>query len=393
MNSINMNLKFTFSSYSFILIMITLNLISLISVETRGLYNQFSLYLNIFFVGLSIMLSKHLAKGFIKFFAFSIVFLAYLAATLSKTSGGWGSVVTAYFGLFYLYALSEIQISARNIKYLMGIMVFSLVLLTIFSYGYFDMFYSNRSEVINSNIIASTIVSCIIYIDLLHERSSMRNSKLLLFVLYGLAIYGVFNCSARMSLLVIFLFLILNHVFPKSVFNKTTIPIIALILFVFSLVMPFAYVYLFQNGYQLNQPILGKSLYTGREMLWSEFIYYMGDDVINWLFGIGSKITIAPGTSTVQHLHNNALSIITSFGIVGLMFFYGCIFTFLHKTLRNREIDDFDKSCYITFLVYLVEGLTENSMVGLGVFPLLGIGIMMGYSNHKAVLSRNYKHL
>ena len=106
----------------------------------------------------------------------------------------------------------------------------------------------------------------------------------------------------------------------------------------------------------------------------------MGKEPINWLIGIGSKVPIYidVGRSTSQHLHNNALALLTIFGLIGTVMTYAYLLKSIKRIMRN--FDEYDNNlimCLTAFMCFLFEGFTENSMVGVSLFPLFCIGIAL----------------
>src|SRR5699024_5073584 len=101
-----------------------------------------------------------------------------------------------------------------------------------------------------------------------------------------------------------------------------------------------------------------KSLYTGREVLWSDMLRYLSQSWKTWLFGVGSN-----GYQGNQDLniHNDYFAAIFNFGIVGFVIFEMWTFKYIRRALCN--IADKERVAWFCMFVCVafVLGITETT--------------------------------
>ena len=101
--------------------------------------------------------------------------------------------------------------------------------------------------------------------------------------------------------------------------------------------------------------IMGKSLYTGREIIWSNMYDALSENVVNWFFGLGSDVSLW-GDRTLN-VHNNYFAVIVDFGVIGFLIFYVYIFK---KMGFVNEKESTCKKLLFSFIAYVfLLGVTE----------------------------------
>ena len=84
-------------------------------------------------------------------------------------------------------------------------------------------------------------------------------------------------------------------------------------LIVIGISIPIIYVYMYENNVDIKIPLISKSLYTGREILWKSMIDSLNENKMGYLIGLGSHNMTSIGV--IKNLHNWYLGMIYLFGI------------------------------------------------------------------------------
>lgn len=364
-----------------ILFGIIIYLLSLTSKSFNNIYQEYHVYLDFMLIIAIFFLSVYDKKRFINYVFYIILVAIYdLATLIFFTDGGIGSVLNNIFIPFYVLALTQIIFTEKaNRTYLK---VFSLY---IFIMPFFAQFIHNNyswtlNNYVNPNTYGMTACYCFIYSCIFLKELEVRWKNKFMFVLFVLSMYTMYVTECRMATLTTVLFLVLDFILPKSFFTKKRLLTIIAVFMILSVLFPFVYVALYTNNVQLTIPFSSKSFYTGRETLWTILFTKLGNNPQKWFFGIGSKVPIYVGRVSEQHIHNNALQVLTCFGIVGLFSYY--LFLFHNfKIVVNTYLSDKVITSVLVFICFLFEGFTENSMVGINLFPLLCFGLAFSEVN------------
>ena len=369
---------------SIIIFAIILSLLAFINKAAYQIYTDYAIVFSYLLFFIYFLCSKFRWNEFIKFFTYIGIAFIYSISTLVFTHGGVGSVFTYLFPIIYLFVMDDASIEDESFYKLTLVFIAFVVIWGLFSNGYVERFVNNRSRYINSNSVASAVEGCAIYVDLLIMK--LNRKKIYSVIVYIFAFICVLNCQDRTAAICMALFIILAHLIPKKIFTYRMVMIICIALMIMGFLFPMFYVWLYKGGAIVNTNFLSfsdKSFFSGRELIWVRFFDVMGKSFKNWMIGVGSNAPIYLYYGEQQHLHNNSLAIITCFGIVGYVIFFGYILAKIRKILKNKEPDKFIVTCIISFFVYLIAGFTENSMVGFNLFPLFGIGIALIENNKK----------
>lgn len=314
----------------------------------------------------------------------AILFLAYGIFAILRSDGGVGSLLGFIFVPIYMCVLEKTNLSELYRKRYIRLFSTFIVIFSVFAMYISNNYTWTADNFINPNTYSLTCSFCYMYISALMDEDVTEYKRLKKSVLFVLTVYITFMLDCRIALITVIAFYIFNVLVPKVFLNEKMIMILIVSIIIISIIFPFIYVSLYTKGIDIKIPFTDKSLYTGRELLWTKFINSMGSDLNNWLFGIGSKapIYVDTGRSTSQHLHNNSLALITSFGIVGMLMTYSYLLYQVKRVLISYKENNEILTYLIVFMCFLIEGFTENSMVGVSLFPLMCLGIP---------LSKNYQ--
>lgn len=218
-----------------------------------------------------------------------------------------------------------------------------------------------------------------IYIKIFSKKMNWKNRNILMLIIYSLSIWAILNCKSRGSLLTLLVFIIWDSFIPKRwLKNKNTIITITIIIILIGLLIPYIYTRLYIQGFDYTLPFINKSLYTGREHIWSNFYYSIRLSKKNLIFGLGSKSNLWVGNSL--NMHNNYLAVIANFGILGFIMYYGFWIKQIGNIYRKKNISDYQVSLVICFICILINGYIEVSTLWMNMFFFNFISL--GFASH-----------
>lgn len=335
-------------------------------------YTDYSLYVISVFVMLFLLLNKVISGRLLLFLS---IFTIYLFCSLLYNGGGIGSIVTVALFFLLLYCFTKLKIIriSKNPVVIFSIAMIFYLFIRSFAYGQDFDYYRNNS--INPNSMGMFLIyCCMLLFSVLNFRNSVN--KLFAVGVVAMAFVALGNYSARGSMLSLLFFLILNVIFSRRV-SKRVLLVVVIVIIVVGLAFPFVYLSLYRND--VNFELFGKSLYTGREVIWDSMLDELNQNYMNWLFGLGSKAELWEGHSL--NVHNNYFAVLVNFGIVGFVLYYGFLFTMIAKTASI--IDEFACAKKLLFMFIsgsLLLGFFEVTTLWIPIYPFVCFSLGGAYS-------------
>lgn len=313
-------------------------------------------YVSLFFILIMFWLSRKISFCSITFF---VVSAAIYFACIYVNTGGIGSVVTILMPFLLVFSLSRTSLTPKTKNILAAFAVCFLLFAFVRSWVYRADWLYHRFHDVNPNTMGMYVMySFIILLVFLDPRR--RRNKRIVFVFFTISAISMVNYESRMCLIIMLLTFILSA-FSGKISNR----ILLLIVFAFTAVgtaFPFVYTMLYNNNVELT--FLNKSLYTGREQIWSDMFSRFGSDGAKWLLGMGSHYA-----GEGINIHNNFFAMIVNFGILGFFLYFGYFFAKLKKVL-SFQISDETKRCVIAFsTTVLALGCTEVTSLWAVTYP------------------------
>lgn len=124
-------------------------------------------------------------------------------------------------------------------------------------------------------------------------------------ILLPILLFYAVRLKARSSMMAAIIFLFVYYILPKK-------PWTVIIVMFLHLIFPFFYLYLWQNGFNLTLPFTDKVLWSGRELVWGEFVKAFLQHP--WT-GIGSDLARMVPNSPFFDPHHATLDILFIHGI------------------------------------------------------------------------------
>lgn len=371
-------------SEKILITLITINIFSFINVHLFQIYDNLFFYLNLLSVIVIILIKNRYYKKDLQLIMFLFIFLSYGLLTLFITDGGIGSVLTPFYSILVFFVIKRTGISHKSLKMLTVIMILLNLFLVINSPGYYAKWFFNRDEYINSNTIGMVLMYTAIYSSIFLRRLKIKNAKLYIIIIYGLSIFGILNVQSRGSLLTLSSFIILDTFVSNKLWrNRRFVKLFYVILLGLGLSIPYIYTRMYNAGLQFDIPFTGKTLYTGREIIWNNFYHELSNNSMALIFGLGSNAELWSGRTL--NLHNNYLGVIANFGVIGFVLYYVFWFSQIYSLFKKNQIESYQISLLVGFFSILVNGFFEISTLWhvMFFFNFMFLGLAMCENNFK----------
>lgn len=257
------------------------------------------------------ILCKIEVKKILYLYLIPLMIIISLFSILSLS--GIGSYLNLLNLIFLIVIVQRIKLNEREYKSIVALSCILLLILFLKSLFVWKNFELNKEDV-NPNVLAQSIILCfgIVYTGIRQTKGEKRSKKILL-VLNFLSILAVYLCNCRTALVSILIFTITQLFENTTRYVNNNIKKILLLLIVIGITIPIIYVYMYENNVDIKIPLINKSLYTGREVLWRNMIDSLNENKYGYLIGLGSHNVTSIGV--IKNLHNWYLGMIYLYGI------------------------------------------------------------------------------
>lgn len=341
---------------------------SLVSNALFDVYSGVALYINIVFVFLLLIIGGSFQRNDLMMIS---LMAAYSILTLMLTQGGLGSVLLFVLSLLWILVYKKIVLTEKIISFIKLICLITIIFIYVKSLNYAENYRYYLLIEINPNTLGGISLYTYTIWFALTDFSNVKN-KLLGVILTVVSIISMVNCSSRMTVVSLICYLVLI-LFPAKFSKPKFFMNIVLLILLIGTLFPFVYLYLYDIGFNLE--FLGKSLYTGRESIWSAVFSLLQENPGSIIWGLGSKAQVWGDNNT--NVHNNYFAIFVNYGILGYVMYFGYIL-YTIKKICNADFYDTKKkllSMYIACVLILGFTETTSSWVVTFIFAFFGLGI------------------
>lgn len=350
--------------FAFLIVITGLTLLSLNAFE---IYAGVSLYVNLLFALAGVVVCAQIKVGD---FLYIGLLTAYLILCVFFADGGLGSVITFVTPLVMLVMFQNLDFSEKTAKFLCLFAAAGVLLLYANSLKYAGEgnYIEYSLTEINPNTFGMFTMFFFMIVSVCGNFRKLKG-KLFLAALFVFAVLGMYNYESRGTTISLCCYLLLC-IFPKKTFAKRRFVFLTVAVIAAGTVFPFVYLHLYESGYSME--VFGKTLYTGREMLWSRMFSLMRGDTFKMLFGMGSKTVLWENDLNV---HNNFFNIIVNFGIVGYVVYYFFILKNIVRLSKYMAIPTVRKGLFMFLCSALVLGFTETTTLWSVIFSFVYFGL------------------
>ena len=193
-----------------------------------------------------------------------------------------------------------------------------------------------------------------------------------------LTIKVIIESESRGVLLGLISFLIIMLIKNKYLMSKSIFNILVAGILIFEIGFVFLYVQLWNNGVDFSIPYTNKSLYSGREAIWTELLRQLDN---NYLYGIGSNYNIQ--SFSQLNIHNSLLHILVIYGGTNFVLFILLFYNMLKGTNRNINNNRYNKIFMAAIIGMLVVGFFETNLEWSEVNIYFILSVLFCFSTNK----------
>lgn len=286
-------------------------ILGFISDRVNNLIGKYLMFM-LFFVNIILFIfCKIEVKKSLYLYLIPLMIIIILFSILSLS--GIGSYLNLLNLILLIIVAQKVKLKKREYKLIVALSCILLLILFFKSIFVWKNFELNKED-INPNVLAQSIILSfgIVYTGIKQIRGEIKSKRILL-VLNFMAILAIYFCNCRTALVSIMIFIITQLFENTTRYVNNNIKKILSMLIVIGISIPIIYVYMYENNVDIKIPLISKSLYTGREILWKSMIDSLNENKMGYLIGLRSHNMTS--ISVIKNLHNWYLGMIYLFGI------------------------------------------------------------------------------
>lgn len=250
-------------------------------------------------------------------------------------NGGLGSFFNLFNFIIGILIFNNISFKKQNYRVIFLIIMIIYVKMLILAPNIWEEFLYGRAE-LNPNSVAQNLLLCNCIIHIYLKNMKKKHMKLILILFTIITTLAIYKCNSRTALLALIVYIIFTYVPLINSFAKKNIKLILIIFIVIGIAIPYIYVNLYQNDVNFVIPFSNKSLYTGREVLWSYLLSTLDQNKVYFLLGVGTKHETEIGI--IENYHNWYLGVLYTFGFIIYILYFKYLLRIIAKTKKNEII-------------------------------------------------------
>lgn len=213
----------------------------------------------------------------------------------------------------------------------------------------------------NSNQTAMVLFYLFAFFLYLFDFEGKKLKRVLYLAVAAEIFYLIIQTDSRTSMLSsLFLFCLyfLSKFSIKNYFNRITLSnIFRIITLISPLIFCFLYLYLFDNPALMKIELLGKSLYTGREVIYTDVLTSFQE--YKWFGNVS--------LNGFTNVHNGILTLLLNIGTIGVLFYYIFIFRSTRELvwdLKAQNSNNLAKSILVIAVLFTyLYACTESAVI------------------------------
>lgn len=308
---------------------------------------------------------------------FILLFLVTQAFALKMNGSGFGNILLLFFTVVVVTLLKRIKITSQFYKRFDVIIIVVWILSAVTSMTFSKNFISNfmaggEYEGFNPNTVALVLgATCYILIsNLSNYRISKKMRNILMLAVMISTLFLVDRCQSRGVFFSMLLIFTLNCFFSEKIKKSYKLAtMFYFLIVVLGIIIPYVYVFIWNNPLFKGVVILGKSLFTGRQFIWINLFKYFQNNPMSILFGTGVTTEFYYGKSF--NLHNSYLQTIATFGFPVFLLFFGFLCKVIKHAYRNGRISERKKTFLLLSYFLLFIGCFETTFTYMMVTVLI----------------------
>lgn len=353
------------------LILITIG--SLFHKNIFVFYSSIALYLCFGITVLMLLIRRDISS---KSLLIICTYVALMGCSYFAIEGSLGSVFNYITTLLFIEMCGSFRFTKKQLLIARVTSLLGIAYIFIKSFSYASSWYYYRYHDMNPNTLGMAILFCVLFFICSSIEIGIKWSKWKIIfhaMLVMAAIISMVNLESRGTLMALASFCVLLFL-PKKLLSGKRLLVISIILIIVGVIVPYIFLELYSRHFDLV--FLNKSLYTGRERLWSTMLNLLDKAPYGWLLGAGSKTDAV--ASMLSNVHNDYFVTIFTFGIFGFFLYEMNIVTKLNNAIRNIETRESARYWIYMFISSdIILGYTESvtHWAPLFIFAFLSLGM------------------
>lgn len=213
---------------------------------------------------------------------------------------------------------------------------------------------------INVNAIGASLLIATMLGSILIKQYGNRMLNITVIPLYALGLAGTWACQSKTSFSVLALFIILDNLLPKFIFQKWKFWILSFV--AYFIAIPFVSFYLADSA--------DLELFTGREDIWKAFfdVWLSKNNFVQTGLGVFVHHTSKGDLST----HSSYLYTLSNYGVIGYIILFGTITILLLSLLKKSvHLSKTQVSLLLAFGILCIYGTMEDTFLVATWMPLI----------------------
>ena len=382
--------KYEKNIINLLLLLLVFMFFSNINVSFIDVYNNFFVLLTftigIVFTGASFH-KYRISKNNIKIILISSIIVILYSIGIIKNLTLDAFITTVKITLLMMFCIFVSQLDFKN-KSCFRILDIGILIYLLF-YSLIIFKYGRESVATNSFGMVNTIVVYFSFLVYYNSKINYKSKLKLIFIIIILIILSL-KVSARSSILVLFISLLVFLFWNIISKNKIIYFLFFIILFISIMLFIYFYTYgdeipLFIKLNEISNIYFNKNFFSGRNIIWKNLFEYIK---LKPILGYGSGVTNEVFSVVQNSTHNFYIQVLLQVGLAGLLswilFFYQ-IWRFFYKCKKDKIIR-ITSSFFVAILIQNIFELTFYSnkvIIGIMQWLIIAIGLSIVNQSEK----------
>lgn len=301
---------------------------------------------------------------------------------LSLNGSGMGNIAQLLWPmtLILVYGYNKLETNFyKNIAAIATVFLFLFALKAVFVYSKIDV--TSLSDIHDAQVVNPNVAGMLlVYLYLISDFDNYSSFSVMKLVKFLTVVIGLIQCGSRASMIAFF-GVILIDCFKKQICNNRKILILIVCsIIVLGTLFPFIYVEVYKSGVLGNVTILGKYIFTGRQLIWMRFFSYIEKHPITYLIGTGYNTSFYESTigSGSFNLHNAYLMFFAQYGLVVTVLYLFLILNTIWRAYYCGHLEQVQLKAAMILLVTLIVGFGETTLSynAMLIFPGMALGLL-----------------
>ncbi len=323
------------------------------SYDLYTMLNRYALYVTFFMMCILFILEfKNIFQKKRNSLVISLVIIAIVFFTIVANSSGYGSLAILIILLFTMLCSNILNVSKSTIKISSFIILIGQI-----------VFLLSEKRYYNTNIYGYVSFAMLPFslAFLIGDKKVSKKKQIIGIILsipvIIMSIMAILESQSRGALLGFIVFIAFMMLNNKYIKNSKLYSFITCIILVSIIGFVLLYVNMWENNVDFSIPFTEKSLYSGREEIWTELLKQFSD---NYMLGVGSHYNIQ--SFETLNIHNSMLYILVIYGSIVFILFWILLYDTIKNNNKYVENNRYNKIFLSAILGMLIVSFFETNL-------------------------------